>query len=326
MAPGARRPTQASTRLLSLAGRTARAEGPRRCRRGSAGSAAPRDSRAGSRAPGIDARGRRHPSLRGAISAQRGAACARGRRAAARPPPAALDARSRATAGSRSPRWRRRVAALGAAPRRVFLTVGRLELAAFAAAPQHRYLVRTIEPIGDALPVPHVTRSAARAVRRGRRSAALMRAHGIEVAGDQELRRRRRPTARSPRRAGSGCRSSWWRSPGSPTVPAVEDAAARLWPGSTASSRALRSSAACRRTAPRLSARRCSRVVLAPMITSVAMSAGAVLRLGERQRPRSPRPAARPRGRTSPASRARSSRGERSAAPSCQGRADEIGL
>ncbi|WP_349371636.1 cobalt-precorrin-6A reductase [Salinarimonas sp.] len=45
------------------------------------------------------------------------------------------------------------VAALGVAPKRVFLTVGRLELAAFEAAPQHAYLVRTIDPVGEvALP------------------------------------------------------------------------------------------------------------------------------------------------------------------------------
>ncbi len=37
-------------------------------------------------------------------------------------------------------------AALGEMPRRVFLTVGGLQLAAFAAAPQHHYLVRTIDP------------------------------------------------------------------------------------------------------------------------------------------------------------------------------------
>jgi precorrin-6A/cobalt-precorrin-6A reductase len=48
------------------------------------------------------------------------------------------------------------VQALGEVPRRVFLTVGRLELRPFAAAPQHTYLVRTIEPIGDALPVPGI--------------------------------------------------------------------------------------------------------------------------------------------------------------------------
>jgi precorrin-6A/cobalt-precorrin-6A reductase len=45
------------------------------------------------------------------------------------------------------------VAALGKEPRRVFLTVGRLELPAFADAPQHHYLVRVIEPIGDRLPL-----------------------------------------------------------------------------------------------------------------------------------------------------------------------------
>jgi precorrin-6A/cobalt-precorrin-6A reductase len=37
-------------------------------------------------------------------------------------------------------------AALGSDTRRVFLTVGGLQLGAFAAAPQHFYLVRTIEP------------------------------------------------------------------------------------------------------------------------------------------------------------------------------------
>ncbi len=48
------------------------------------------------------------------------------------------------------------VPALGQAPRHVFLTIGRLELAPFAAAPQHFYLVRSIEPIGDALPAARV--------------------------------------------------------------------------------------------------------------------------------------------------------------------------
>jgi precorrin-6A/cobalt-precorrin-6A reductase len=45
-------------------------------------------------------------------------------------------------------------AALGQAPRRVFLTVGRLSLPAFAKAPQHDYVIRSIdEPQGlDALP------------------------------------------------------------------------------------------------------------------------------------------------------------------------------
>lgn len=38
------------------------------------------------------------------------------------------------------------VAALGPAPRRVFLTVGQQELAPFRAAPWHDYLVRSVEP------------------------------------------------------------------------------------------------------------------------------------------------------------------------------------
>ena len=39
--------------------------------------------------------------------------------------------------------------ALGPLPQRAFLTVGRLQLAAFADVPQHHYVVRTIDPVGD---------------------------------------------------------------------------------------------------------------------------------------------------------------------------------
>jgi precorrin-6A/cobalt-precorrin-6A reductase len=43
--------------------------------------------------------------------------------------------------------------ALGPEPRRVFLTLGRLELGAFANAPHHHYIARTIDPPGNiALP------------------------------------------------------------------------------------------------------------------------------------------------------------------------------
>ncbi|UYW26122.1 cobalt-precorrin-6A reductase [Methylorubrum extorquens] len=52
--------------------------------------------------------------------------------------------------------------ALGPAPRTVFLTIGRQELAAFVHAPQHAYIVRTIEPVGDALPVPNLVTVSAR--------------------------------------------------------------------------------------------------------------------------------------------------------------------
>ncbi len=73
------------------------------------------------------------------------------------------------------------VGALGGTPRRVFLTVGRLELAAFAAAPQHHYLVRTIEPIGDALPVPSLTALRARGPFDEGGERALLRTHAIDV-------------------------------------------------------------------------------------------------------------------------------------------------
>ncbi len=43
-------------------------------------------------------------------------------------------------------------AALGPQPRRIFLSLGRLELGAFTKAPQHHYVARTIEPPDVALP------------------------------------------------------------------------------------------------------------------------------------------------------------------------------
>jgi precorrin-6A/cobalt-precorrin-6A reductase len=73
------------------------------------------------------------------------------------------------------------VRAIGEAPRRVFLTVGRLELRPFAAAPQHAYVVRTIEPIDDALPVPNVIAIRDRAPFDEAAERALMAHEGIEV-------------------------------------------------------------------------------------------------------------------------------------------------
>jgi precorrin-6A/cobalt-precorrin-6A reductase len=43
-------------------------------------------------------------------------------------------------------------AALGPAPRRVFLGIGRLEVGAFAAAPAHDYLIRAVDPFAPPLP------------------------------------------------------------------------------------------------------------------------------------------------------------------------------
>ncbi len=72
------------------------------------------------------------------------------------------------------------VAALGPAPRRVFLTIGRQQLAPFAAAPQHDYLVRAIDP-ADAQLLPNARWIAARPPFDADGEEALMRAEGIEV-------------------------------------------------------------------------------------------------------------------------------------------------
>jgi precorrin-6A/cobalt-precorrin-6A reductase len=46
------------------------------------------------------------------------------------------------------------VAALGAAPRRVFLALGRQEIGAFETASQHDYLIRSVDPVEPPLGVP----------------------------------------------------------------------------------------------------------------------------------------------------------------------------
>ncbi|MGI3901953.1 MAG: cobalt-precorrin-6A reductase [Janthinobacterium lividum] len=71
--------------------------------------------------------------------------------------------------------------ALGDAPRHVLLTVGRLDLAAFKAMPQHHYLVRTIDPPqGDDLPPDHML-IVGRGPFRLDEEQALMRDERIEV-------------------------------------------------------------------------------------------------------------------------------------------------
>jgi precorrin-6A/cobalt-precorrin-6A reductase len=71
------------------------------------------------------------------------------------------------------------VAMVGTAPRRVFLALGRKEIAPFAAAPHHFYLVRSVDPVE--LAVPNV----AYVVERGPFSAesdrVLLEQHHIDV-------------------------------------------------------------------------------------------------------------------------------------------------
>lgn len=47
------------------------------------------------------------------------------------------------------------VAALGQAPRVVFLAIGRQEAGRFSESPQHSYLVRSVDPVEPPLAVPH---------------------------------------------------------------------------------------------------------------------------------------------------------------------------
>jgi precorrin-6A/cobalt-precorrin-6A reductase len=73
------------------------------------------------------------------------------------------------------------VRALGPEPRCVFLTVGRLELQHFAAAPKHRYVVRTIEPIAGALLAPNLVPIRDRGPFDAGCERELMQREGIDV-------------------------------------------------------------------------------------------------------------------------------------------------
>jgi precorrin-6A/cobalt-precorrin-6A reductase len=73
------------------------------------------------------------------------------------------------------------VDAIGKEPRSVFVALGRNELGAFAGAPQHRYLVRSVDPVEPPLLLPHVAYITARGPFSEADDRALMTAHGIEV-------------------------------------------------------------------------------------------------------------------------------------------------
>jgi precorrin-6A/cobalt-precorrin-6A reductase len=71
--------------------------------------------------------------------------------------------------------------ALGDAPRRVFLALGRNEIAAFVAAPQHHYLVRSVDPVEPPLRVPHASYVTGRGPFTQADDRALLASHGIET-------------------------------------------------------------------------------------------------------------------------------------------------
>ncbi|ESZ20406.1 MULTISPECIES: cobalt-precorrin-6A reductase [unclassified Mesorhizobium] len=73
------------------------------------------------------------------------------------------------------------VTALAAAPRRVFLALGRQEVAAFEAAPQHHYLIRSVDPVEPRLAVPDATYLLARGPFREADERALLLEHRIDI-------------------------------------------------------------------------------------------------------------------------------------------------
>lgn len=72
------------------------------------------------------------------------------------------------------------VKALHGPPRRVMLAVGRMHLADFAEQPQHRYLLRLVDP-PEARPLPHCTVVVDRGPFALDGDIRLMRKHGIEL-------------------------------------------------------------------------------------------------------------------------------------------------
>jgi precorrin-6A/cobalt-precorrin-6A reductase len=73
------------------------------------------------------------------------------------------------------------VTAIGPDRRNVFLTLGRKELLPFEAAPQHRYLVRSVDPVEPPLLLPDVQYLTSRAPFAEEDEARLLQEHGIDV-------------------------------------------------------------------------------------------------------------------------------------------------
>ncbi len=73
------------------------------------------------------------------------------------------------------------VDAIGPSNRSAFVALGRNELAPFALAPQHRYLIRSVDPVDPPLPLPNVIYITARGPFSEADDRALMQAHEIDV-------------------------------------------------------------------------------------------------------------------------------------------------
>ena len=76
---------------------------------------------------------------------------------------------------------REAVLAIGQTPRRVFVALGRNELAPFHDAPQHYYLIRSVDPVDPPLPLPHVGYVTGRGPFSEADDHALMTEHRIDL-------------------------------------------------------------------------------------------------------------------------------------------------
>jgi precorrin-6A/cobalt-precorrin-6A reductase len=73
------------------------------------------------------------------------------------------------------------VRAFGDARRRVFLALGRQELAPFVRAPQHHYLIRSVDPVDPPLALPHATYVTGRGPFSEADDRALLTEHRIDI-------------------------------------------------------------------------------------------------------------------------------------------------
>lgn len=76
---------------------------------------------------------------------------------------------------------REAVDALGETPRKVFLTLGRQELLPFEAAPQHHYLIRSVDPVEPPLDVPQAIYLTSRGPFAELDEMRLLQEHSIDV-------------------------------------------------------------------------------------------------------------------------------------------------
>jgi precorrin-6A/cobalt-precorrin-6A reductase len=73
------------------------------------------------------------------------------------------------------------VRALDPSPRRVFLALGRNEIGCFAQAPQHLYLVRSVDPVDPPLAVPRASYVTGRGPFTEADDRDLLSAHAIDI-------------------------------------------------------------------------------------------------------------------------------------------------